>query len=106
MRPGEHAGRAYRIVRQELKGTGGGLVESPRSWRCRRSTPSTKTLLESRRKNAGARDELRTEAGCGREARADPALSSARGMKEALRAVLAIIGQQAREKAQAEPAAE
>ena len=106
---GEHAGRAYRIVRQELEAYGGGLVEKPEIVALSKvDAVDEETLKQQAEKLRRAVTSYGPKPAAGEKRGPILHLSSASGagMKEALRAVLAIIGQRAREKAQAEPAAE
>ena len=107
--PGEHAGRAYRIVRQELEAYGGGLSEKPEIVALSKVDAVDEEVLKQqaeRLRRAMTSYGPTPAPGAKRAPILRLSSASGAGVKEALRAVLAIIGARAREKAEAEPAAE
>jgi GTP-binding protein len=106
---GEHAGRAYRIVRQELEAYGGGLSEKPEIVALSKVDAVDEEVLKQqaeRLRRAVSSYGPKPAAGAKRAPILRLSSASGAGVKEALRAVLAIIGARAREKAEAEPATE
>ncbi len=106
---GEHAGRAYRIVRQELEAYGGGLAEKPEIVALSKTDAVDEETLKQQAdklRRAVTSYGPKPEAGEKRGPILRLSSASGAGVKEALRVVLSIIGQRAREKAQAEPSAE